>query len=307
MVTHPQMGQELNEPKCRCYIQVVFFFELQTNRSDCQSKSAAMGRKVIPNTADASCNTDLEAQSAWPWSKKTSESVETNYRDLQRAEEKQQACDDEQYIANYYQRQAQKRRRHRENQKEALWQAEERLSMSRNDYDIPGTIVKKQNIANLLDAEVTVSDAVETSAVETSATDTCGTCVDKRPLRDALWSVAADMDSNHNTKKRRAVECFGTGESENPTSSGSSASIRLHGWFALDNLWPTAQYVQPPADVTPQQLIPKSFPKSRTFGHSRISPRLNKEAKRGDTPDIRPPYGLQLLDSYFNRITTPAA
>ena len=179
--------------------------------------------------------------------------------------------------------------------------------MSRNDYDIPGTIVKKQNIANLLDAEVTVSDAVETSAVETSATATCGTCVDKRPLRDALWSVAADMDSNHNTKKRRAVECFGTGESENPTSSGSSASIRLHGWFALDNLWPTAQYVQPPADVTPQQLIPKSFPKSRTFGHSRISPRLNKEAKRGDTPDIRPPYGLQLLDSYFNRITTPAA
>ena len=72
-----------------------------------------------------------------------SQETETNQEDLLRAKEKSQCESDEQYIQNYYTKQARRRKRHRQNEKEHLWQAEERLAMTQEDFDIGSTLFRK--------------------------------------------------------------------------------------------------------------------------------------------------------------------
>ena len=72
-----------------------------------------------------------------------SQETETNQEDLLRAKEKSQRESDEQYIQNYYTKQARRRKRHRQNEKEHLWQAEERLAMTQEDCDIGSTLFRK--------------------------------------------------------------------------------------------------------------------------------------------------------------------
>ena len=72
-----------------------------------------------------------------------SQGTETNQEDLLRAKEKSQCESDEQYIQNYYTKQARRRKRYRQNEKEHLWQAEERLAMTQEDFDIGSTLFRK--------------------------------------------------------------------------------------------------------------------------------------------------------------------
>ena len=95
----------------------------------------------------------------WPWGhheKHQDVETETRQSDLQSAAEKQQISEDQAYIMNYYQKRAEKRKRHNLNQKEHVWQAEERISMGQNDVPAPGkaggkitTTIQHTNLGSL--------------------------------------------------------------------------------------------------------------------------------------------------------------
>ena len=70
-----------------------------------------MGRRAPQITSDAACDT-------------------SGLQELQQADE------DQQYIDAYYEKASRKRKQYRENKREKLWQAEERLSMGKEDVNV---------------------------------------------------------------------------------------------------------------------------------------------------------------------------
>ena len=101
-----------------------------------------MGLKRPPQTVDSASGPDNgdTHHNGWyfPWHHPVSEATETFSVDLMEAKEKQQHAEDKEVIERYYNQQSSKRKRHNENRKERLWQAEERLAMSAEDINIQG-------------------------------------------------------------------------------------------------------------------------------------------------------------------------
>lgn len=73
----------------------------------------------------------------WPnWShwNYTDGETSTSWKDLQSSEAQEQHAKDESYVEQYYNEQSERRKRYRVNHKEHVWQAQERLAMSFNDF-----------------------------------------------------------------------------------------------------------------------------------------------------------------------------
>lgn len=115
-----------------------------------------MVRKPLPATNDAACGPD---SSNWHWHRHSDESRSTDYADLLRAKEQWQHEDDEEYVENYYNKEKEKRKHYRENRRERLWQAEERLAMSSTDVK-----VRKKHRAQV-DQHLDKSQAPRSSAI----------------------------------------------------------------------------------------------------------------------------------------------
>lgn len=87
-----------------------------------------MRRCFVRNTTDASCGPD-ESQMHWPWPKHhASQSASTNFEELQSSAEAEQHQEDVDYIQNYYEKMARKRKKHRENSKQRLYGKRKRYS-----------------------------------------------------------------------------------------------------------------------------------------------------------------------------------
>lgn len=157
-----------------------------------------MGRRALL-TQNASCGPDVEEWHHWPhwphWSHHD-EGTSTSYVDLQTAAEQQQHNEDKDYVSNYYHKQAARRKRHKENKKEHVRQAQERLAMSLNDY--PATRLYDQIMQGVdMPAETKIDkssmppldDSTKSSQVAPAQT-TGG----RQPLASAIMAVAANLD-----------------------------------------------------------------------------------------------------------------
>ena len=272
-----------------------------------------------------------------------SQETETNQEDLLRAKEKGQCESDEQYIQNYYTKQARRRKRHRQNEKEHLWQAEERLAMTQEDFDIGSTLFRKPRYVGAAAGAAAQTNDPFRQAVSKAKQQPA------HQLSSSVKSLAARLDN----KKRKVQEkwddmwqpwsykhgsCNGASSSKNDSMNGPwldynagvdddqswgdkwraqgteqaeephtgatfSAPKSLHsatdGWQVLPKPWFPATEHEAPADFAPLPFVERRYPKSRTFGYNRVPPRLTPKTHPDRWVSVKPPFGIQLIQSYF--------
>lgn len=238
-------------------------------------------------------NAGSDQQWYWPWWNKGRENaeVETNQSDLLTAAETQQQQQDEAYIRNYYEKRAEKRKRHNENRREHVWQASERIAMGENDFPARST--------------TTAEDSPDDSKQGTNLSPNTeqGQTIDKNSspcpqqelqpqlnsksttLKDSILAVAANLDED------RAFKCRKTGDAASGSGLAREQTLTLDGpYWSMDQL-------QPPMDHTPEQPIQKCFPQPRTAGYNRLTPKLNGRYA-GGAKIVKPPFGIQLIESF---------
>ena len=229
----------------------------------------------------------------WPWWKKRHENVEveTNQADLLSAAARQQHQQDEAYIRNYYEKRAEKRKRHNENRREHVWQASERIAMGENDFPARSTTT----------AEDSPDDSKQGTNLPPNTEQ--GQTIDKNSspcpqqelqpqlnsksttLKDSILAVAANLDED------RAFKCRKTGDAASGSGLAREQTLTLDGpYWSMDQL-------QPPMDHTPEQPIQKCFPQPRTAGYNRLTPKLNGRYA-GGAKIVKPPFGIQLIESF---------
>lgn len=267
--------------------------------------TCAMGRKALV-TQDASCGPDDTEWNSWQWNHWSYEETPVNdnwyqwphwhwgdhqdagtatsFVDLQTSEEKQQHEDDEAYyITDYYQKKAARRKRHAENRKEHVWQAQERLAMSQNDYqaDRVDQGVQGQTSPTVVNIKASMPPVGGNSTA--TQVDPAWPSTDGKPLASAFLAVAANLDLDDSCTKRRI---------DNPSSSSG-----LHRFQVLEHPYLDFKELQPPIDLVPHQPVMKSFPQPRTAGYNRLIPKLNGRCN-GTNHVINPPYGIQLIENF---------
>lgn len=263
--------------------------------------TATMGRRYVTDTHDAACGPDV-SWPGWPNWDRRDETTATEYKDLQDAMGKQQHEADEARVQRYYQRQAERRKRHAFNQKEKCWEAQERLDMSFNDYPIKKDM--GSSAANLAGAATDVACgtgspmAQDAISVPTLADvqqrpdkswlppTTDGLAAAKpSPLAGAFFAVAKNLDAS-NGKKRKLEE-----------PSASSTTSNNPQWVTLNAPYLAFAEMQPPTDTVAHGFIPKSYPQPRTFGYSRLVPKLDGKYS-ANRSELKPPFGIQLIEDF---------
>ena len=255
-----------------------------------------MGRKVLPNTSEASCGPGPDDWS-WPhWPHRGHEQgTEVDYADLLSAQEKWQHENDEEYVEHYYAQQAEKRKRHKANRRERLWAAEERIAMSANDYRIR----KRHPIRDHGEHTHELKNAA--IVIDKSSMD-----IEQKPqhstvpqsLSSTMLSLASTLDAlnTNDGKKRKWQEAF-TGNASSASGFRPQTANQLHR-IILEKPYFHANEYSAPDDGQPQEYIQKSFPQPRTFGYCRIVPRLDQRFRRGSATQVQPPYGIQLIQAF---------
>ena len=238
-------------------------------------------------------------------------STSTSFTDLQTAREAEQFQEDLDFVQNYYQHQSKKRRQHKDNLKHRLWEAEERLSMRKEDYNCVGpfdsnppfvsqpvkvdtaTVIDKSPLDDCMfrDSKKTVTTPDALNLIDKSPMDDSDIRPSKpltrlRPLRDCILNMAMTLDSKQVTNEPTTSFTGGL-------SSGQSLQTMqiplLRPWFqSSDHL--------PPDEPVQQEFVEKAFPQHRTCKHSRLLPKI--EQKNRDQKGYFPPYGIQLINDY---------
>ena len=146
-----------------------------------------MGRK-ISLTAEASCGPDeTDERIYWPWNRKT-EGTATDYRDLQNAMEIEQGKEDQDYIDHFYEQNANRRWRHRQNRRLRLWEAEERIAMNKQDFDAAGNFEARASKKARICKQPDKNDMPAESQ---------NTCIDKTRLSTSFLNMASELDSKY--------------------------------------------------------------------------------------------------------------
>ena len=256
--------------------------------------------RKISLTADASCGPDeAEQQTHWPWNHKT-EGTATDYKDLQDATEIQRGKEDQDYIDHYYEQNAARRWRHRQNRRLRLWEAEERVAMSSQDFDAAGFLKPRPYKRARFEQDMGSRDM---------PTNAQTACIDKTPLSTFILNKASELDSkwSQNWEWNTFDDYYGWDHSSsNPTSAGSQAKNNTvqDVWKTIPDFWIHQAVTSPPQDSIPQQFIERVHPKSRVFGHSRLTPKLIQRpaSSWSSSPDdAKPPYGIQLIEDYMKQ------
>ena len=229
----------------------------------------------------------------WPWWEKQHESVEveTKQTDLLSATERQQHQQDEAYIRNYYEKRAEKRKRHNENRREHVWQASERLAMGENDFSARSTtiadnILEDSKQGSILSSTTEQGQKIDKTSLPCSQQELQPQFTSKNTtLKDSILAVAANLDED------RAFKCRKTGE------AASGSGLAREQTLALDKPYWSMDQLQSPMDRIPEQPIQKCFPQPRTAGYNRLTPKLNGRYA-GGAKIVKPPFGIQLIESF---------
>lgn len=263
---------------------------------------------------DKACGTadwtdERQDRSHWPhwpsWHQQDGETA-TCWKDLQTSEARDQNAKDEAYVEQYYSKQTERRKRYRVNRKEHVWQAEERLAMSFNDFRPAAEIALKT-----LDTTPTVAATspqicpeapIDKSWVTPSETLDDTTTMDinfyvdagstaGKPSSSALASsfrlVASNLDAGL-AKKRKL-------DDNQVASSSERMMVRLQ---ALPGPYLNEIEMQPPPDLYPQEFVPKSYPQPRAQTYSRVVPKMDGKYSSAKNA-VRPPFGINLIQHYL--------
>ena len=205
----------------------------------------------------------------------------------QTSEAREQNAKDEAYVEQYYHKQTERRKRYRVNRKEHVWQAEERLAMSFNDFRPADEVaVKLSRQATAPTANKPQSHTTEAEApVDKSWITPSMPLVEKTPLENHFY-----VDTGNAALKQ---------QSSSLASSFRLVATNLDAGFGKKRKWddaPTAassqkmtirlQTLPGPISVrwkcsrhrtsTHKSLSPRaSYPQHRTFGYSRVVPKMD--------------------------------
>ena len=267
------------------------------HRYEAQSHDKACG------TAD--WTNEGQDRSHWPhwpsWHQQDGETA-TCWKDLQTSEARDQNAKDEAYVEQYYSKQTERRKRYRVNRKEHVWQAEERLAMSDNDFRPAAEIADTTPTVAATSPQICPEAPIDKSWVtpsETLADDTAmdisfyvdaGSAAGKQSsssLASSFRLVASNLDAG--LAKTRKLD-------DNPVASSSERMmVRLQ---ALPGPYLNEIEMQPPPDLYPQEFVPKSYPQPRAQTYSRVVPKMDGKYSSAKNT-VRPPFGINLIQHYL--------
>ena len=280
------------------------------HRYEAQSYDKACGTADWTSTQDQSCGTDEgQDRSHWPhwpsWHQQDSETA-TCWKDLQTAEARDQNAKDEAYVEQYYSKQTERRKRYRVNRKEHVWQAEERLAMSFNDFRPAAEIALKT-----LDTTPTVAATspqicpeapIDKSWVTPSETLADNTATDISFYVDAGSAAAKQSSSSLASSFRLVASNLDAGlakkrklDDNSVASSSERMMVRLQ---TLPGPYLNEIEMQPPPDLYPQEFVPKSYPQPRAQTYSRVVPKMDGKYSSAKNT-VRPPFGINLIQHYL--------
>lgn len=245
----------------------------------------------------------------WPgWDRMEGE-TSTCWKDLQTSEAREQNAKDEAYVEQYYNKQTERRKRYRVNRKEHVWQAEERLAMSFNDFRPADEVPLKAAGQVTSPAASTPQSHIPTreAPVDKSWVTPSMALVDKTPMDSPFY-----VDTGNATMKQPSSSLAssfrlvasnldaGLGKKrkwdDTPMASSSQRmTVRLQ---ALSGPYFSEMEMQPPPDLYPQEFIPKSYPQHRTFGYSRVVPKIDGKYSAARA-QVQPPFGINLIQDFL--------
>ena len=227
----------------------------------------------------------------WPhWHQHATAATETARIDLEEARERQQFADDVSFLEKHQDSDRRRRTAYRWNLKERRWQAAERIAMLQNDNNAwLDPMEPKQNKRKLSHQVLQCAKNLEVKDLSDSLPKTPTDWKDDDPQHSEPHLAAARSETYAETEvnKQPDKRCkYGMQEDQHlnlnafiiqPYFSGQPTDPGQHG---------------------PIDLVMRKHALPRFANYSRVTPRLNKQRSLHEPYQVKPPYGVILLENY---------